>query len=223
MKVRLKNILPAFLFGSLALCSCDCEHDLVESSSFNVGDVLCSDGAIVSRSSYPESGKEAVGIVFHVNNDPDLGHRGYAVYLHDLEPLAFADSLGVDQGTSASLSAEDGNENTYSLFYTEDVFSPLADKVFDMWRYGQSAYVPSVRQLAYLYGVRHYVNDCLAAVGGEGLELEPGNCWLWTSTEVEGQKENKAWLFSMQSGAIQETPKDQPHKFRPIISLQNVR
>ncbi len=50
-----------------------------------------------------------------------------------------------------------------------------------------------------------------------------GECWLWSSTEVEGQKENKAWLYSMQSGTIQETPKIQEHKFRPVISLYKTK
>ena len=59
----------------------------------------------------------------------------------------------------------------------------------------------------------------LTEVGGTPINLNPGECWLWSSTEVEGQKENKAWLHSLQSGTIQETPKNQEHKFRPIISI----
>ena len=45
------------------------------------------------------------------------------------------------------------------------------------------------------------------------------NCWYWTSTEVEGQQAEKAWLYSMGSGAMQETPKTKVHKVRPIITL----
>ena len=59
----------------------------------------------------------------------------------------------------------------------------------------------------------------LTEVGGTPINLNPGECWLWSSTEVEGQKENKAWLYSMQSSTIQEAPKDQAHKFRPVISV----
>jgi citrate synthase len=47
------------------------------------------------------------------------------------------------------------------------------------------------------------------------------DCWYWTSTEVEGQETAKAWLFSMGSGAIQETPKLQGHKVRAIVTLYN--
>ena len=91
--------------------------------------------------------------------------------------------------------------------------------VFDMWRYGQSAYIPSVKQLAYLYQQIALVNQRIEAVGGLPLSLQPGDCCLWTSTEVEGQRDSKAWLFSMQSETIQETPKDQAHKFRPVINI----
>ena len=62
-------------------------------------------------------------------------------------------------------------------------------------------------------------NECITEVGGTPINLNPSECWLWSSTEVEGQKENKAWLHSLQSGTIQETPKNQEHKFRPIISI----
>lgn len=172
---------------------------------------------------FKQSDKEAVGIVFHVNRSPDADNLGYAVYIHDMEPLAFADSLGIDQGTSASLTDEDGNENTYSLFNNDEVKSPIAIRTFDLWSYGQSAYIPSVRQLSYLFSVRHQINEYINQVRGTPINLNPGECWLWSSTEVEGQKENKAWLYSMQSGTIQETPKDQPHKSRPVISIYTTK
>ncbi|KAA5299734.1 DUF1566 domain-containing protein, partial [Phocaeicola dorei] len=46
-------------------------------------------------------------------------------------------------------------------------------------------------------------------------------CWYWTSTEVEGQQTVKAWLYSTASGTMQETPKTQAHKVRPIITINN--
>lgn len=204
--------------------SCECDHDIESSfvSSLQVGNVVCSDGTVLSATDFTNSGKEPVAIVYHVNENPDINGLGYAVYIHDMAPQAFADSLGVEQETSASLTDEDGNANTYALYNCEDVSSSMAIKVFDMWSYGQSAYVPSIRQLSYLFPVRFAVNERIKAVGGEPISLEPNDCWLWSSTEVEGQTENKAWLFSMQSGTYQETPKNQAHRFRPIISIYHV-
>ena len=215
-------LLPILAWSGLILTSCHCEHGEVDGllSSLQVGNVVCSDGNILSMDKFKQSDKEAVAIVFHINRSAETDNLGYAVYIHDMEPLAFADSLG--QGTSASLTEEDGNKNTYSLFNNDEVKSPMAIKTFDLWSYGQSAYIPSVRQLSYLFTVRHLVNECISEVGGTQINLNPGECWLWSSTEVEGQKENKTWLYSMQSGTIQETPKDQAHKFRPIISINNI-
>lgn len=223
--MKMRSILPIMALGGLLLASCDCGHETEApfASSLVVGSVVCSDGSVLAGDEFGKSGKEAVGVVFHVNRNPDIEGLGYAVYIRDMEPLAFADSLGVDQGTSASVTAEDGNANTYALLTSEDVSSPMAGKVFDLWTYGQSAYIPSVRQLALLFSVRQLVNERMAAVGGDPIDLGADGCWLWSSTEVEGQKEDKAWLYSMQSGVIQETPKDQPHKFRPVITIYHVK
>lgn len=220
MKLK-RFLLPILAWSGLMLTSCHCEHEEDDGllSSLQVGNVVCSDGNILFMDKFKQSDKEAVAIVFHVNRSPDADNLGYAVYIHNMEPLAFADSLGIDQGTSASLTDEDGNENTYSLFNNDEAQSPIAIKSFDLWSYGQSAYIPSVRQLSYLFAVRHQINECIIELGGTPINLNTGECWLWSSTEVEGQKENKAWLYSMQSGTIQETPKDQPHKYRPIISI----
>ena len=142
-------------------------------------------------------------------------------YLVDIHPQAFADSLGVKQGTSGDINAYDGNENTYALLNARETESPLAEAVFDVWHYGQSAYVPSVGQMRLLYSVKHLINPILVQLGGDPLSDSADDCWYWTSTEVKGQEYLKAWLYSTSSGSIQETPKWQSHKARPIITLNN--
>ena len=102
---------------------------------------------------------------------------------------------------------------------TRETASPMAEAVFDLWRYGQSAYVPSVAQMRLLYALREVVNPVIERCGGQPLPDEADDCWYWTSTEVEGQQTAKAWLYSLGSGAMQETPKIQAHKVRPIITL----
>ena len=64
----------------------------------------------------------------------------------------------------------------------------MAMQVFDMWRYGQSAYVPSVAQMQLLYAAKEFVNPYIKACGGDLLPDEADGCWYWTSTEVEGQE-----------------------------------
>ena len=184
------GMIPATALG---LVACD-EHRDFPDTGMKVGHILCTDGKVMSYEDYSLSGKEAIAVVFHLNRDEAMAGNGYAVYLHDLAPEAFADSIGIAQGTSADLAALDGNENTF-------------------------AYVPSVAQMRLLYASREAVNPYIEQCGGMPIPDSANECWYWTSTEVAGQETAKAWLYSTGSGTIQETPKWQAHKVRPIITL----
>ena len=221
MKKKLYNKTVG-LVGMLAIAAlvvaCD-EHRDYPDTSMKPCHILCTDGKVLSVSDFEHSGKQAIAVVFHVNHDEKTEGNGYAVYLWDLEP--FADSIGVKQNTSADIAALDGFENTFALLNTNDVSSPLAEKAFDLWRYGQSSYIPSVAQMRLLYHAKEQINPIIKMCGGDTLSIEADDCWHWTSTEVAGQQTAKAWLFSMSSGAIHDTPKTQAHQVRPIITINN--
>ena len=217
--MRMKKILSMIMAATAILfTSCD-DHKDFPDTAMKVGHVLCTDGKVLPFEQYEQSGKTAIAVVFHINQNEDIEGNGYAVYLDDIAPEAFADSIGVAQGTSASITAYDGNTNTFALYDTREVSSPLAEKVFDLWRYGQSAYVPSVAQMRLLYQARDAINPYIVKCGGTPIPDDENDCWYWTSTEVKGQETAKSWLFSLSSGAIQETPKWQAHKARPVITL----
>lgn len=220
MKIFKVIQFTACAFALSVLPSCHCDHDTEPKAPFKLGHVLCTDGTVMSLCDYIKSEKEAVGIVFNVSETQEDGILGHAVYIHKTDKVSFADECGTSQSTSASLTDWDGNSNTYAIHMTDDVHSELADLVFDLWPYGQSAYIPSVAELRQLYSVKDFVNLRIEAVGGEPIFNDDENCWLWSSTEVENQTENKAWLFSMNYGDIQETPKNQKHQVRPIITIR---
>lgn len=199
--------------------SCECEHDLAPKPPFKLGWVVCTDGEIMSYCDFIKSEKVPTAIVYWVNPDFDDDIAGYAVYLNDLPPAAFSDTEMEAQGTSTDIRALDGNENTWKLHSNDKVKSPLAQNVFNLWTYGQSAYIPSVAQLGQINSVKDYINPRIEGMGGEPLADEADLCWYWSSTEVAGQAEAKAWLFSMHSGSFQETPKLQAHKTRPVITI----
>ncbi len=202
----------------MVLAACDDHRDFPD-TAMKVTHILTTDGKAMPYDTYEQSGKQAIAVVFHINQREDMEGSGYAVYLWDIAPEAFADSLGVEQGTSANLAACDGNTNTFALYETTDVKSPLAEKVFDLWRYGQSAYIPSVAQMRLLYHVKDVINPYILKCGGTPIPDEEDDCWYWTSTEVRGQETAKAWLYSLGSGTMQETPKLQAHKARPVITI----
>lgn len=217
IKTKICRLLPAIL-AAILLMGCDA-HIMEKDTSVRPGHILCVDGSIMPYDDYAISGKEAIAVVFHTNPTGETAGNDYAVYLWDTAPKAFADSLGIEQGTSAMTDAFDGNENTFAIYDTKETTSPMAETVFDMWRYGQSAFIPSVAEMRLMYSARLTINPIIEKCGGDTLPSATDECWYWTSTEVDGQQTAKAWLFSMGSGVIQETPKIKSHKLRPIISI----
>ena len=203
---------------AVAFVSCD-EHRDFPDTAMKTCDILCTDGKVVRFEDMQSQGKKPIAVVFHINQTDNMEGTGYAVYLWDIASAEFSDSIGVKQTTSANVTAYDGNRNTYAM-YASGV-SPAADEVFNMWHYGQSAYIPSVAQMRLLYQAKNVVNAYIQRCGGDVISDNPDECWYWTSTEVKDQESAKAWLYSLASGALQETPKEQPHKIRPIITLYN--
>ena len=106
--------------------SCDEHRDFLD-TGMKIGHVLCTDGNVMSFQQYEVSDKEAIAVVFHTNTDMEIEGEGYAVYLNDLYPEMFADSIGIAQKTSADLSAFDGNENTFSMFSSSGMNIPSAN------------------------------------------------------------------------------------------------
>ncbi|MDD3064515.1 MAG: DUF1566 domain-containing protein [Massilibacteroides sp.] len=221
MKKQIKNIATCCLAAiGILLSSCDAHKDFPD-TAMKVGHILCTDGNVHSLEEVKSKKKEPIAVVFYINQSEEVEGNGYAVYLKDVSPTSFANSLGIIQGTSTSLTALDGNANTYSIYSTKDTSSPLAEEVFQLWRYGQSAYVPSVAQMRLLYSMKNVINPYIIACGGTPLPDKADECWYWTSTEVKGQASVKAWLYSLESGGILETPKILAHKARPIVTLNN--
>lgn len=215
--MKIKNILYAALM-MLSVTSCD-EHREFPDTAMKTCDILCTDGMVVRYEDMKSQGKKPIAVVFHINQNEDLPGTGYAVYLWDIAQDAYCDSIGMKQSTSANVTAYDGNSNTYAMY--DSGTSPAAQAVFDMWQYGQSAYIPSVAEMLLLYAAKGSVNEFIRKCGGDVIPDEPDECWYWTSTEVKDMESSKAWLFSLASGALQETPKEQSHKIRPIITLYN--
>lgn len=71
--------------------------------------------------------KTPIAVVFYVNQKEDIEGTGYAVYLKDIEPCAYSDSIGIKHDTSADLAAFDGNSNTHAMYSTYT--SPAAEAV----------------------------------------------------------------------------------------------
>lgn len=158
------------------LCAaCDAHIDEPD-TAVRPGHILCEDGTALSYAQYELSGKRAIAVVFDTGKHEGAEGNGYAVYLWEISPVAFADSLGIAQGTSADITAHDGNANTFALYDTKETASPMAEAVFDLWRHGQSAYIPSVAQMRLLYAMREVVNPVIERCGGHPLPPDENDC-----------------------------------------------
>lgn len=221
-------LMTAILLLSGVLASCD-DHEFLD-TNVHAGHILCADGSMLSEQEYlAQKDVKAVGVVYSEILDDGTF---LAVLLSDGMPVEFCDSVGYEQGTSRSLTALDGFQNTVSLQNTRDKKnghgSPLGDEVFRSHIYGQSDYIPSVTEARMLYSSRHRVNSVMTVLAKHepdlGVQLldTSGEIsgWYWTSTEVEANPGMQAWLISMASGVIHETPKTERHPYRAIVRVR---
>ena len=209
------------------LMSCD-EHEPVD-LDVHTGYVLCDDGQVLSTDAYfRQDMKKAVAVVFAPQTEE---HDVLAVLLDEIAPIAFSDTLGLELGTSCDETAYDGYVNTTAMQNNRDTRtgkgSPLADEAFTSHYFFQSDYIPSVAEMGLLYLAKDRVNPVIERCGGTPLysDAADGRCWYWTSTEVEQNKGNQAWLFSMSDGSRHRTPKSNRYRARAIVEYHplNIR
>ena len=100
------KIIP-FMFTAViaaVFASCD-EHMDFPDTAMKIGDIVCTDGAIVRYEDVDSLHKTPIAVVFYVNHNEDVEGNGYAVYLDDFATLAYSDSLGITHKTSEVLMA----------------------------------------------------------------------------------------------------------------------
>ena len=91
---RQVSSLFSLLVVATLFVACDAHRDFPD-TAMKPCHILCTDGKVLSVTDFEQSGKQPIAVVFHINHDENTEGTGYAVYLWDLEPLAFADSIGV--------------------------------------------------------------------------------------------------------------------------------
>lgn len=226
-------ILSLFV-GVFFLSSCD-EHEAVAAVDmyYHPGYIVCDDGEVYSSvEELKESNSKAFAVICSELLDDT---RYLAVLLTEQEDLAFCTAY-TSTGASYDISAYNGFSNTVAMQSVNSIDStsvpgiklkiecPVALNAFNSHAVGQSDFLPSVAELRMLYSNKYVVNKTLSSLAQEGYDVDlisyntPEKGWLWTSTEVEENPTNQAWLFSMFSGTMQETPKTQEHPSRLIMN-----
>lgn len=170
-----------------------------------IGDIVCTDGAIVRYEDVDSLKKTPIAVVFYVNHNEDVEGNGYAVYLDDFATLAYSDSLGITHKTSADLMAYDGNSNTHAMYSTGT--SPAASMVIDMWAYRQSAYIPSVAQMRLLFSVKKSVNPLIEKCGGTPIPMTQTSAGIGHRQRYRGRKQPRHGSILLEVAQYRKHPR----------------
>lgn len=196
-----------FMFTAViaaVFASCD-EHIDFPDTAMKIGDIVCTDGAIVRYDDVKPLKKTPVAVVFYINQNEDVEGKGYAVYLDDYATLAYSDSLGITHKTSADLMAYDGNSNTHAMYSTGT--SPAATMVIDMWPYGQSAYIPSVAQMRLLFIPKMLLTNWLKSVEEHRYQMKQTSVGIGLRQRCRDRKQPKHGSILLEVVLYRKHPK----------------
>lgn len=212
-------VLSMMLMIAITIFSTSCDNHEPIDRDIHVGYVLCNDHSCMDTASYfNQTKRKAVGVVFAEKTDD---HPALAVMFDELNEV-FCDSVGMVNGTSTDITSFCGFKNTIAMYnsYSAETGkgSPLAMEMTNFHANGQSDYLPCVAEQRLLASSARVINPVLEKLGGTPIALE-GDCWYWTSTEVEDNPGVQAWLCSADNGRFLPTPKTQRHKARAIVEI----
>ena len=212
-------VLSMMLMISITIFSTSCDNHEPIDRDIHVGYVLCNDHSCMDTASYfNQTKRKAVGVVYAEKTDD---HPALAVMFDEVNEV-FCDSVGMVKGTSTDVTSFCGFKNTVAMYnsYSAETGngSPLAMEMINFHANGQSDYLPSVAEQRLLASSSRVINPVLERLGGTPIALE-GDCWYWTSTEVEDNPGVQAWLCSADNGRFLATPKTQRHKARAIVEI----
>ena len=212
-------VLSMMLMVAITIFSTSCDNHEPIDRDIHVGYVLCNDHSCMDTASYfNQTKRKAVGVVFAEKTDE---HPALAVMFDEVNEV-FCDSVGMVNGTSTDVTSFCGFKNTVAMYnsYSAETGkgSPLAMEMINFHTNGQSDYLPSVAEQRLLASSSRVINPVLERLGGTPIALE-GDCWYWTSTEVEDNPGVQAWLCSADNGRFLPTPKTQRHKARAIVEI----
>ena len=212
-------VLSMMLMIAITIFSTSCDNHEPIDRDIHVGYVLCNDHSCMDTASYfNQTKRKAVGVVFAEKTDD---HPALAVMFDELNEV-FCDSVGMVNGTSTDITSFCGFKNTVAMYnsYSAETGkgSPLAMEMINFHANGQSDYLPSVAEQRLLASSSRVINPVLERLGGTPIALE-GDCWYWTSTEVEDNPGVQAWLCATDNGRFLATQKTQRHTARAIVEI----
>jgi len=204
----------------LLLCVCLCalmlscaDHDDAMDQTYTAGNVLLSDGRVVSASAYDGEIYDAVGVIFH-----QTGDSVFVVSLKEQGNFCFSDSLFSVSGVSSDINSLDGRFSTIALV-NSGASVPAATAAYTYDSKLKGWHLPSAGELRMLALNRSTVARTLDAIGGDGFS---GDQYL--SSSQDGTDENTSmrncYTVSLGSGAVTSVLKTEKHRVRPVLLIE---
>lgn len=181
----------------------------------NIGDILCTDGSIVSPDGYLSSGRTAKGVVFYVD---ESNQHGWAVHLDYQGGVRWSftyddiPALPNYQKMREAINDFDGYENTRKIRQAGDASTYPAAWAVD---FDEGWYLPAAGQIRYLYGYIPEVNRSLDLIGGTLFVLS-SDWWLWASTECSHED---AWDMNSQGNEGHSKKSDHSFYVRAVTNF----
>lgn len=199
------------------------KHEVPIDTSFQVGNILLSNGSVIHPSMYNSEEDNAIGVVFWCNDGTVSNNdKGYAVAIRDIGEDLLIDTNENIGNVSESETEFDGFSNTASLiiFAQKDSIDCQAAKMAMNYDPGMKGwFIGSVAQQKEISKNKHKVYESFNLIKGS----EPFSGWYWTSTENGSGKETPqiaAYTISLENGSIASSSKKDKYKIRPIITIK---
>ena len=186
----------------------------------HVGDIFCTDNTAESPENFVASGKTALGVVFFVDNSQQ---HGWVVALTDAgsATMAWGDTESLCYLTSFNSNPQFANLDTIGVARCDSIVHTAQRLSRDLADYatvvnvamqcGEGWYLPSIGQLAILYGNLPEINSALDVVAGSS---RMNGRQYWSCTE-ENYGVISAWMLNYDGAAI-ASPKGAAASVRAI-------
>ncbi|GHT53640.1 hypothetical protein FACS189451_03820 [Bacteroidia bacterium] len=221
--MKMKNL---YLLGLLMTICWGCEEYIAPiDTTLQPGHILCSDGSLVHPSYFAESGKEAIGIVFWINeqNDPTIPEKGFAVSLQDSPHIYWANINEHVDNVSSNETDFLGAANTVAIIswgQKDSIPTPAADYTLFFSPHNVTGwFIPSAGQMKAIHSSINKIYSSLEVVGGEKFS----NIWYWSSTEDgtgSAAPDQYALIVSLTEGRVTNSDKKLNHPVRPVIAIR---
>lgn len=210
----MRKLYSFIIAACVAMSFPSCEDHVPErilDSTKNVGNILLSNGSIVSPENAGKAAYNAIGVIYHTSGD-----TAYVVSVRECGLSSFSDDSVSVQGISKSTTDMMGFENTVAIM-ASSITSDAVNRVTGIE--SPAFYVPSAGELRALARNIATVERSMAAVHGDPFDNAP-----YLSSTEDGSSQSSSRFFcycvNVYNGYVSSTAKSSLHNLRAFSKFK---